>query len=782
MSNQNLDIVDFYSTNLINHSFDEIWYKKIYPETEAFYQPYCKDNSIDDKHRLYFHYYLYGKQTKTNNSFNRLVNFYLFNKIDESFDEELYQSMYPETKEFYQPECRKNNIDDKHRLYFHFKNYNRNAFQKIDDYYSVEKYSNDSNNGVHLFPYESTEIPDVCSRQSTAINSYISNKIPEIQIISFGKNNPNIQDIEYVSIKDINYQGIKCDRDYYFLGDILEYGLTITKPEDYIIYTNSDCFIKDKFYTFILTSNYDYIEFFRLETVNDRIVGQNKDGIDGFAIKHSLLRKLFDENILPKDLVLGSPYWDAIVSSIARKYVDNKYQDTSRLYHTKHTPRWSFGELDYAGKHNLSILNKLYNSNVINCRKTEIKSDNLVIRIFDSKTNFVDTKKAISNERFGNNKITTFDYNYLFLQKDTSLLTDENLGTTAGTRYLVDDENMQSVIAKESSLYKRCVILEENQQLSESTKFTPTQKDPILGIVLCFFGNDDLRIKSVKRAMMEFEQQTIWKKCKVVFVELIDDGISNFDFSDHPNISHLKITSKESNKNLFQKECLWNIGANHISKGVDNFIFIDADTFPQNKKLFAKTNKILRHDPNTVFQLGNCLITQKADGEITRIQWLWNSFSKLKAEESYCFNPCGGFGISKKVFDQINGFNPYGLLYGGDILFLYEIDERSRGIWNYEINYMNIFKDMSRELDTRNIIVKNEESPLIHCWHGDHEQRPYRIWGLVFNELEFNKDEIRVDEDGLLSWSDDESQLKYNKFFQNKKHITDIKTHRKLYL
>ena len=777
-----MDILTFYQSHKINKDFDEILYQSRYPETLGFYQPYCNENNIDDKHRLYFHYHLYGKQTKANGGFNRLIDFYLFNRIDESFDEVLYQSMYPETKDFYQPECRNNNIDEKHRLYFHFKNYNRNAFQKIEDYCLVEECSNISSYGVHLFPYESTELQDVSARQSTAINSYVSYKIPEIQIISFGKNNPNVQEIEYVSIKDINYQGIKCDRDYYFLGDILEYGLAITKPDDYIIYTNSDCFIKDKFYSFILTSSYEYIEFFRLETTNDRIIGQNKDGIDGFAIKHSLLQKLFDKNILPKALILGAPYWDAIVSSIARKYIDNKYQDTSRLYHTKHIPRWSFGELDYAGKHNLSILNKLYDSGIINCRKAEIKSDNLVIRVFDSKTNFLDAKKIISNERFGSNRITIFDYNYLFLGKDTSFLTDENLGTTAGTRYVVDDDNIQSVITEELSKYKRYVILEENQQLCESTQFIPSHKDAVLGIVLCFFGNDDLRIKSVKRAMMEFQKQTIWKKSKVVFVELIDNDISNFNFSDSGNVSHLQIKSKESNKNLFQKECLWNIGANHISKSVDNFIFIDADTFPQNKSLFAKANKILRHDPNIVFQLGNCLITQKEDGEITRLQWLWNSFSKLKAKESYCFNPCGGFGISKKVFDQINGFNPYGLLYGGDILFLYEIDKRSRGIWNYEIDYMNIFKDMARGLDASNIIVKNEESPLIHCWHGDHGERAYRTWGLAFNELEFHKDEIRLDEDGLLSWSNDESQSKYNKFFENKRLITDIKAHRKLYL
>ena len=136
-----LDIIDFYKTNKINSSFDEILYKKTYPETDTFYQPYCKDNSIDEKHRLYFHYCSYNKPTKKSNNFLGLIDFYLFNKVDDSFDEIAYQNIHPETISFYQPECLNNNIDDKHRLYFHFKNYNRHTFKKyVHDYFKEEHF------------------------------------------------------------------------------------------------------------------------------------------------------------------------------------------------------------------------------------------------------------------------------------------------------------------------------------------------------------------------------------------------------------------------------------------------------------------------------------------------------------------------------------------------------------------------------------------------------------------------------------------------------------------
>ena len=780
-----LDIIDFYKTNKINGSFDEILYKKAYPETDAFYQPYCKDNSIDEKHRLYFHYCSYNKSTKKSNDFLGLIDFYLFNKVDDSFDEIAYQNMHPETINFYQPECLNNNIDDKHRLYFHFKNYNRHAFKKyVHDYFKEEHFIV-NHSGVHVFPYESTNIEDVLFRQKIAIDSYLNHKIPEIKICSFGKEKTTKETIEHFEIEDINCGGIKCNRDYYFLGDILRNSLQATEKNGFIIYTNSDCYIKEKFYEFILSSNYDYIEFFRTETSDNIAVGQNKDGIDGFAIKHHVLEKLIRDKTLPENLILGAPYWDAVFSSIARKYIPNQYQDTTRLYHIKHKPRWSFKELDYAGIHNLSILDNLYNNNVINCRKAEIKSDNLVIRIVDDKTDLAQMKNIVCEERFGQNKISGFDYNYLFIEKreqqDVPRINDTTLETTAGTRYFIQEEEIKEIIKYETSFYKRYCVLQEGEKLSESTSFISSNSSSALGIVLCFFGDDKLRIQAVKRAISEFQQQTIWQKSKVVFVELIDKNQDNFDFSAQNNVTHLKITPKESNKNLFQKECLWNIGAKKILKDVDNIVFIDADTFPQDKTLFAKANKILHKNPNIIFQLGNYIVSQKEDGLITRVQWLYNSFAKLEAKNSYCFNPYGGFVISKKVFHQINGFNPYGFLYGGDILFLYEIDPRAHLIWDYEINNMNIFKDMPRKINNSNIIISNEEAPLIHCWHGDHEDRPYHIWGMIFNELEFLQDEIMVGQDGLLSWSNNEAQEKYSLFFQNKNKIKDLKIQKKLY-
>lgn len=58
-----MDIVEFYKIYQVDDDFDEVFYSEQYPETKYFYQPYCKNNNTDDRHRLFFHWYKYGLNT-----------------------------------------------------------------------------------------------------------------------------------------------------------------------------------------------------------------------------------------------------------------------------------------------------------------------------------------------------------------------------------------------------------------------------------------------------------------------------------------------------------------------------------------------------------------------------------------------------------------------------------------------------------------------------------------------------------------------------------------------
>jgi hypothetical protein len=59
-----ISIENFYIQNPhIDPDFDELFYAEAYPETKDFYQPYCDKNNISDRHRLFFHYSQYGKHS-----------------------------------------------------------------------------------------------------------------------------------------------------------------------------------------------------------------------------------------------------------------------------------------------------------------------------------------------------------------------------------------------------------------------------------------------------------------------------------------------------------------------------------------------------------------------------------------------------------------------------------------------------------------------------------------------------------------------------------------------
>lgn len=54
------NIKDFYLNNTIDNNFDVDFYREEYPDINNFYQPYCHNEGIDDRHRLFYHYKLYG--------------------------------------------------------------------------------------------------------------------------------------------------------------------------------------------------------------------------------------------------------------------------------------------------------------------------------------------------------------------------------------------------------------------------------------------------------------------------------------------------------------------------------------------------------------------------------------------------------------------------------------------------------------------------------------------------------------------------------------------------
>lgn len=390
-----------------------------------------------------------------------IEEFYSNNTIDPYFNHVKYAQKHPDTQDFYQPYCFNHNIDDKHRLFFHYVQYNKRATHHLD--YSLVKEPLDiRSKGCHVFSFESCEPDtDLFYRQYKAATSYSTHKHNSISIYNLGTN---------LTIEGINSTNQQSN----ILNNLLLFGISSIDDQDYIIFTNSDCYIESQFYEFILSSKYRYIEFFRCEIINNQQISHHKHGIDGFAILKQELNQLLLNNLLPPNLIIGAPYWDAVFSNVCHKYIDSIYQDTKRLKHIKHPKRWNFYKLNPAGKNNLDYLNYLYDKKIINQRKVELIYSSLVIKVFDSYTDYKKVAESLQNSS------TDFDYNYLFIEvyNNIKYLNDTNLGSTIGTRIHIQDnidinDDIEQAIKEHAKKYSRIIILDQYAPVSLNTQFLP---------------------------------------------------------------------------------------------------------------------------------------------------------------------------------------------------------------------------------------------------------------------------------------------------------------------
>lgn len=114
MNNDLLDINKFYQTYTVDEDFDELKYLDLFPDVSDYYQPYCKTKNISDKKRLFHHCFIYQIPR------NEIEDI----KVDKSFDENFYEQMFPEVKNYY---FFWTNIDKVKRLYHHYINYHQSS-------------------------------------------------------------------------------------------------------------------------------------------------------------------------------------------------------------------------------------------------------------------------------------------------------------------------------------------------------------------------------------------------------------------------------------------------------------------------------------------------------------------------------------------------------------------------------------------------------------------------------------------------------------------------------
>lgn len=112
------EIVEFYKNRTLDPDFNSSTYvlnHRLREVVTRYLLPHARQKGLSDAQRYYFHYCKYAFHRLSND----ILSFYTKNKLDRKFDEKEYLDKHPEAKSFLKKFCDQNDIDDRHRLYYH---------------------------------------------------------------------------------------------------------------------------------------------------------------------------------------------------------------------------------------------------------------------------------------------------------------------------------------------------------------------------------------------------------------------------------------------------------------------------------------------------------------------------------------------------------------------------------------------------------------------------------------------------------------------------------------
>ena len=342
-----LSIVEFYKTNSVEESFDEKFYQNAHPDSKNFYQPFCSDSGIDDRHRLYYHYYLYGK------------NFGFVHNLQDVLEHELVPLQ----------------VDKDCKKYLFTTYYKDNRRQHEIDYCLEKNITNEHIKHVYALVTTGTERPDFLSRN------------PKITFINIETKTPTYKDWILSSkslIKDDNYVSIFCNADIHF-------DYTVDQISSFTSRENS----------IVCLSRYD-----RNAAGEYKIITNPKWSQDTWALSGDSINKI--DFVHSLGIPTGKPRCD---NKIAYKFAYNGFDIFNPCYHIKSYHKHKEGHRNYNMKTDAALgavcfiepcINPNYPSKknyVLAPRKVTDTIDHVVMSDFLSTCKFKNFKAILSDNQ-----------------------------------------------------------------------------------------------------------------------------------------------------------------------------------------------------------------------------------------------------------------------------------------------------------------------------------------------------------------------------------------------
>ena len=286
------------------------------------------------------------------------------------------------------------------------------------------------------------------------------------------------------------------------------------------------------------------------------------------------------------------------------------------------------------------------------------------------------------------------------------------------------------------------------------TPTNPATIIPSTAVITCSYGNvDDLKRSAVQRALDEWGSQD-YAPSDGIFIELVLPGLEPmWEHSSLPSwMRYIKIYGKERNRNIFQKEALWNIATKMTD--ANKLCYLDNDVMPlDNKKYFKQLFDATV--PGTVVHAGWKLVAEKEPVNIERYSYMVDPKDKRFADKAKF--PGLGYCLTREDYIARDGFNPMSIPGSGDAIFIWESCQSvTYPVYNARKYHQGITRKGLPQLKpyaVPGMVVQ-------HNFHGPYSNRAYR-WSREVMQLFGNPNAYcHLDSAGLVAWNDVDFLLK----------------------
>ncbi len=271
-------------------------------------------------------------------------------------------------------------------------------------------------------------------------------------------------------------------------------------------------------------------------------------------------------------------------------------------------------------------------------------------------------------------------------------------------------------------------------------------------VILVSFGSDIKRIKANSTAFFEQYKQDLYVDFYLVEL-LCGEAWSLYPQDLRKNVKHIVVRGSDSCRDLFQKECLMNIGWRTALKEKDYeyFIFIDADVYALRLDWFRQIREKLYEAPEKAVQGFRVTIDTRDD--LLKSSSLASNYV-LDFQTDLVLNPGMCWGLRRSALEKSNGFNPYFIDCAGDSGFVSEFINTPECLFDHYLYKYNWFYEIRRELSFR-LQIDCVPIDIVHVYHGDLKYRNYDTFRYALDLFNSSILElVFLNREGLLEWKD----------------------------